>query len=51
MAEKRMMAPPTKISFNRKRFAPYLDDLGSDQEIEAMFLEFLRERRERTAKS
>ena len=51
MAEKRMMAPPTKITFNRKRFAPYLDDLGSDQEIEAMFLEFLRERRERTAKS
>lgn len=50
-AEKRMMAPPKKISFNRKRFAPYLDDLGSDQKIEALFLEFLRERRERAAKS
>ena len=43
-AEKRMMAPPKKISFNRKRFAPYLEGLGSDQEIEALFLEFLRER-------
>lgn len=50
-AEKRMMAPPKKISFNRKRFAPYLDDLGSDREIEALFLEFLQERRERMAKS
>lgn len=50
-AEKRMMAPPKKISFNRKRFAPYLDDLGSDREIEALFLEFLRERGERTEKS
>lgn len=44
-AEKRMMAPPKKISFNRKRFAPYLDGLGSDKEIEALFLEFLQERR------
>lgn len=50
-AEKRMMAPPKKISFDRKRFSPYLDDLGSDREIEALFLEFLRERRERAAKS
>ena len=40
-----MMAPPKKISFNRKLFAPYLDGLGSDKEIEALFLEFLRERR------
>lgn len=46
-----MMAPPKKISFNRKRFAPYLEGLGSNQEIEALFLEFLRERQERTAKS
>lgn len=44
-AEKRMIAPPKKISFNRKLFAPYLDGLGSDKEIEALFLEFLRERR------
>ena len=43
-AEKRLMAPPRKISFDRKRFAPYLDKFSSDQEIEKLFLEFLRER-------
>ena len=43
-AEKRLMAPPRKISFDRKQFAPYLDKFGSDQEIEKLFLEFLRER-------
>lgn len=43
-AVKRQAAPPKKISFNRKQFAPYLDKLGSDQEIEKLFLEFLRER-------
>ncbi len=43
-AEKRLMAPPKKISFDRKKFAPYLDKLGSDKELEALFLEFLRER-------
>ena len=42
-----MTAPPKKITFNRKAFAPYLDDLGSDQEVEALFLEFLQERRNR----
>ena len=42
-AEKRLMAPPRKISFDRKQFAPYLDKFGSDQEIEKLFLEFLRE--------
>ncbi len=40
----RMTAPPKKNSFNRKQFAPYLDDLCSDKEVEALFLEFLRER-------
>ena len=40
-----MTAPPKKITFNRKNFAPYLDDLGSDKELEALFLEFLQERR------
>lgn len=44
-AIERMTAPPRKITFNRKAFAPYLDDLGSDREIEALFLEFLQERR------
>lgn len=46
-AIERMTAPPKKITFNRKAFAPYLDDLGSDQDIEALFLEFLQERRNR----
>lgn len=46
-AMERTTAPPKKISFNRKVFAPYLDDLGSDREIEALFLEFLQERRKR----
>ncbi len=44
-AMERMTAPPKKITFNRKNFAPYLDDLGSDKELEALFLEFLQERR------
>ena len=43
-ADKRLSAPSKKISFDRKKFAPYLDKLGSDQEIETLFLEFLRER-------
>lgn len=46
-AEKRMMAPPRKITFNRRNFAPYLDDLSSDHEIETLFLEFLQERAKR----
>lgn len=37
-------AQPKKISFDRKKFAPYLDKLGSDKEIEDLFLEFLRQR-------
>ncbi len=43
-AEKRLAAPPRKISFDRKLFAPYLDKFSSDREIEKLFLEFLRER-------
>ena len=43
-ADKRLSTPSKKISFDRKKFAPYLDKLGSDQEIEALFLELLRER-------
>ncbi len=42
-AEKRLAAP-RKITFNRKQFAPYLEKLGSDRELEKLFLEFLRER-------
>lgn len=43
-AIKRISTPPKNISFNRKRFAPYLDKLGSDQELEKLFLEFLQEK-------
>jgi len=43
-AEQRMKAPPKKISFDRRKFAPYLSDLNDDTEIEALFLEFLQAR-------
>ena len=43
-AEKRLTAPPRKISFDRKQFAPYLDKFSNDREIEKLFLEFLQER-------
>ena len=43
-AEVRMATPSKKISFDRKRFAPYLDKLGSEWELENLFLEFLQER-------
>lgn len=42
--DRRRMAPPKEIKFNRKRFAPYLEKLGSDAKLEELFLEFLRER-------
>ena len=42
--ELRMMEPPKKIAFDRKKFAPYIEKLGSDQELEKLFLEFLRQR-------
>lgn len=38
----RRAAQPKKISFDRRKFAPYLEKLGSDKEIEELFLEFLR---------
>lgn len=41
---KRSVTAPKKISFDRKKFAPYLDGIGSDAELEALFLEFLRQR-------
>ena len=44
LAEKRSMIPPKKITFDRKKFAPYLDKLGNDSRLEELFLEFLRER-------
>lgn len=43
-ADEKLAARPKKISFDRKRFAPYLDKLGSNQKLEDLFLEFLQER-------
>lgn len=43
-AEKKKQAPPKHITFSRKRFAPYLEKLGSDAELERLFLAFLKER-------
>lgn len=43
-ADTRRAAGPKKIFFERKRFAPYLEKLGSDKKLEELFLEFLRER-------
>ena len=40
----RAAAPTKKLSFDRKRFAPYLNKFKSDKEIEDLFLEFLRQR-------
>ena len=40
----RRTAPPKKISFDRRKFAPYLEKLGSDKELEELFLAFLRQR-------
>ena len=43
-AERRLREPPKKISFERKQFAPYLEHFRSDEEIAALFLEFLKQR-------
>ena len=43
-AETRLREPPRKITFDRRKFAPYLESIDSDAELEALFLEFLRQR-------
>lgn len=43
-AERRLREPPKKISFERKQFTPYLEHFQSDEEIAALFLEFLKHR-------
>lgn len=43
-AAQRQATPPKKISFSRKKFEPYLAGVSNDAELEALFLEFLRER-------
>lgn len=44
IAEQRVKAPPKKISFDRRKFSPYLSGLNDDAELEALFLEFLQTR-------
>lgn len=44
MADRRMAIPPKKITFDRRKFAPYLDNIGSDVELEKLFLAFLQSR-------
>ena len=39
----RAAAPPEKLSFDRKRFAPYLSKFKSDKEIEELFILFLKQ--------
>lgn len=39
----RRAAPSKKISFDRRKFAPYLEKLGSDKELEELFLAFLQQ--------
>lgn len=43
-ADKKHSAPSKKITFDRRKFAPYLEQIGSEAELEEMFLDFLRER-------
>lgn len=42
--ELRRTALPKKITFDRRKFAPYLDKLNGDEDLEELFLEFLRQR-------
>lgn len=41
-ADQKRSAPSKKITFDRRKFAPYLEQIGSEAELEEMFLEFLR---------
>ena len=43
-ADKKHSAPPKNITFDRRKFAPYLEQIGSEAELEEMFLEFLLQR-------
>ena len=42
-ADKKHSAPSKKITFDRRKFAPYLEQIDSEAELEEMFLEFLKE--------
>ena len=41
-ADKKRSAPSKKITFDRRKFAPYLEQIGSEAELEEIFLEFLK---------
>ena len=41
-ADKKHSAPSKNITFDRRKFAPYLEQIGSEAELEEMFLEFLK---------
>lgn len=41
-ADKKHSAPSKKITFDRRKFAPYLKQIGSEAELEELFLEFLK---------
>ena len=40
--DEKRSAPSKKITFDRRKFAPYLEQIGSEAELEKMFLEFLK---------
>ena len=42
-AEQKHSTPSKKITFDRRKFAPYLEQIGSEAELEEMFLDFLKE--------
>lgn len=44
IAERQKKLPSKKISFDRKRFAPYLTQLKNEDQLESLFIEFLKER-------
>ena len=39
--ERRAAMPPKKLSFERKKFAPYIEKVGGEDALEKLFLEFL----------
>lgn len=42
--EKHTTALPKKITFDRRKFAPYLEKIGHDSDLENLFLEFLKQK-------
>lgn len=49
--DKKRSAPSKKITFDRRKFAPYLEQIDSETELEEMFLEFLKEAAHKRATS